>query len=203
MFFSAFGLNRESNCYQVSLHKALITYCRSTPPALQLRSFHSFFQGCVEFLHYVPISLLLCPLKHQWNHGCLTCSSLSNSCILFRLQLQKRERSCRFYVQVFATDSLFFFFIYFFPLTPCHQLLHCCNHSARHTFPILASSSVKELPHRSKLKCFRVKRSIFFIFLQLVSCHCYFHQHLRVALSALHAGNLVCVSMRPRSSFAF
>lgn len=153
------------NCYQVSLHKALITYCRSTPPALKLRSFHSFFQDCVEFLHYLPIALLLlCPLEREWNHGCLTCPSLANSCILFRLQLQKRERSCRFYVQVFATDSLFLFFFSFFPLTPCHQLLHCCNHPARHTFPILASSSVKELTHRSKLKCFRVKRSIFFIF---------------------------------------
>lgn len=67
-----------------------------------------------------------------------------------------------------------------------------------------------------KLKCFQVRRSIFFIF--FATCFLSLAKsvisistsepHYYPSLPAqphqnLHAGNLVCVSMRPRSSFAF
>lgn len=102
-------------CHWVSLHDTSQHTAGPLHLHFQLFPYVSSFQDGAECLCYVATSLLLCPLNHEWNHACLTCPSLANSHILFRLQLQKRERSCRFYVQVFATD---FLFLFFFPSHP-------------------------------------------------------------------------------------
>lgn len=154
--------------------------------------------------------------RQQWNHGCLTCPSLANSCILLRLQLQKRERSCRFYVQVFATD-----FPFFCPPPTASATSHCVfGSSIVVAIPPVTRSSLGIVKRKGTDTSFKAKvllslKKCFFIIFFLFFATCflsleksrYFHQRLTLTLSPppeplpyLHAGNLVC--MRPRRCFA-
>lgn len=92
---------RWSTAFLASSHTAINAFTRRLHSASVPRSPPTKTGGIsAQRAHSSPAV----PPNHVWNHACLTRPSLANSCILFRLQLQKRERSCRFYVQVFATD---------------------------------------------------------------------------------------------------